>query len=293
MDILIVSGFLGAGKTTFILEFARKYGRKNKTGIAVIVNEFGDISVDGDIIKMDGLDVIELPSGCICCSLRASLPEAIDTIFERMKPEVLLIEPSGIATPSNILDAIESCKHAKDYRIKPVICIVDASTFHEFIDDFGKFYIEQIKTADIVLINKIDLVKENEVVEIEKEISRENPYAIILKSEYCRNVTENIGEMRKTDHKSSGLELILESVSLIPKKKFTFDELENIVTGIANGKFGNVIRAKGFVECDGFCMFQISRKNFEIKKIEENVKPKVVFIGDHLKSEKIKQVFGV
>ncbi len=293
MDILIVSGFLGAGKTTFILEFVRQYEKKDKKKIAVIVNEFGDLSIDGDIIRKDGFDVIELPSGCICCSLRASLPEAVDMIFEKIKPEVLLIEPSGIATPSNILDAIKSCRHVREYRIKPVICIVDASSFHDFFGDFGKFYIDQIKTADMILINKIDLVESEKVDEIERELMRINYHAIVLRSEYCKNIAENVGERLETDYKSSESELILESTSFIPQKKFTADELERIIRDIAGGKFGNVIRGKGFVECDGLCMFQISGENFEIKKIEESVKPKAVFIGDRLKTEKIKRLFGV
>ena len=324
MDITIVSGFLGAGKTTFILEFIKRYSGDGGKRVAVLVNEFGSLSIDGEVIRkgdLEVLEVVELPSGCICCSLRASLPEAIDMIYESVKPDVLLIEPSGIATPANVLSAIKRCKHADKYIIRPVIGIVDATVFQEFVDDFGEFYREQIENAEVLLINKTDLVSDEELDEIEKRVREINPQALVVRTRYCRFTPEggehsgmeceNHGE-HESVHESS-YELPLESISIVPKRRFSEEELEEVLKRLVNGEFGEVIRAKGFVECDGsgggLCMFQVAGREYEIvewrsddssRDLHETgspdpspeASPKAVFMGSGLKAEELKRVFG-
>lgn len=296
MEVIVVSGFLGAGKTTFILEYAKEQGERGKK-IAILVNEFGDLSIDGDVIRRGGLEVIELPSGCICCSLRASLPETIDTIYEQFKPDVLLIEPSGIATPENVISGVKNSRHAEKYRIMPLICIVDASSFNELIDDFGRFYREQIETADVILINKVDIVKDEEVDKIESQIKKINPYAMILRTVYSKIAAEDWVEHKRAEKKEVDVsEIFLDYISLIPKRKFSREKLEKVLEEIAEGKYGKVIRAKGFVECDGICIFQLSGKNYEIAKLdskeEEEAELKAVFIGKEMLAEKLRELFG-
>jgi len=302
MDIIIVSGFLGAGKTTFILEFIRRYAEDGERKIAVLVNEFGDLSIDGEVIRKGGLEVVELPSGCICCSLRASLPETIDMIYKSVKPDVLLIEPSGIATPRNVLVAIKKCRYAEKYTIRPVIGIVDATVFQEFVHEFGKFYRGQIETADILLINKIDLVSNEELDEIEKMMREINPQAMVVRTQYSKFVPEGGEHVGEVDDKEFSVEfgIPLESLSLVPQKKFSRRELEELVEKLVKGECGKVIRAKGFVECDGLYMFQISGESYEIREwgivgqgVENlNPAPKAVFVGSDLKVEELKRVFG-
>ncbi len=297
MEILIVSGFLGAGKTTFINEFIQQQQKFENRKFAVLVNEFGDLSIDAEIIRKDSLEIIEIPSGCICCSLNASLPEAIDMVYEKIKPDVLLVEPSGVASPMNVLEAIERSKFAENFRMKAVICVVNASTFSDFIDDFGKFYVEQIRTADVVLINKADLVSDEEMREIEKEISKINPYAIAVRTQYCRHIPAISTRLNRLQSEERATGIILDSVSLAPKRKFTLHELEDFLKEMIDGKFGRIIRAKGFVECEGLCMFQISGKNYEIKtlKVDERnlaqITPKAVIIGSELKIDRLQDEF--
>ncbi len=295
MDIMVVSGFLGAGKTTFILEFIKHQREANKK-FAILINEFGDLPIDGDIVRKEGLEVIELPSGCICCSLRASLPETIDEIFEKIRPDVLLIEPSGLATPLNVLDAIKNSRYLDKITVKPVLCIVDASAFQDFVDDFGKFYLDQIRTADIILINKIDTVSNDEINKIEEQIKEINPNAIVVRTYYCRFIPENGEHTFKSQ--SEETELIMESLSIIPKRNFRISEIEDFLNKVIEGKFGKIIRAKGFVECDGMYSFQISGKTYDLIKIDEKfdvedvkITPKAVFIGSGLKVNQIKSFF--
>ena len=296
MEIIVVSGFLGAGKTTFIQKFVKKHQNYENRKFAILINEFGDIGVDGDILKNNGLEIIELPSGCICCSLRMSLPETIDRIFQEIKPDVLLIEPSGIATPYSVIEAIKNSKHAEKYRIKPLICVVDASAFQEMIGDFGKFYGEQIEAADVLLINKIDLVDDAELDKIEKRVQEINPSALTVRTSYCRTIPE----VKEAAHKASGsgsdLDVFLETISISPVRHMSKNELEYAIQNVIEGRFGEVIRAKGFVNSDHMYLFQIFGKNYEIRIMKNgesgDVLPKAVFIGHNLDSENLRKLFG-
>ena len=305
MDIIVVSGFLGSGKTTFILEFIREYTENHQKRVAVLVNEFGELSIDGEVIRKGNLgidevvEVVELPSGCICCSLRASLPEAIDMIYEDLKPDVLLIEPSGIATPANVLAAIKRCRHAEKYTLRPLIGIVDATVFQDFVDDFGEFYRNQVETADILLINKTDLVSDGELDEIEKKVKEINPNALVVRTHYCRFIPEGGEHVGEVEYGEVDSQIPLESLAIVPERKFGKQELEELLERIVTGEFGRVIRAKGFVECHSLCMFQVAGGRYEIVEWEDNQvpgkarpAPKAVFAGTGLKVEELKRVFG-
>ncbi len=296
MEITVVSGFLGAGKTTFIQEFIKQNQNSTDRKFAVLVNEFGDVPVDGDVLRKEGLEIIELPSGCICCSLRMSLPDTVDRIFHEINPDILLIEPSGIATPNSVIDAIKNCKNVEKYIIKPLICVVDASVFNELIDDFGEFYVKQIASADVVLINKIDLVDNYEIEKTERKIREINPSALTVRTSYCRFIPEG-GELSNRSEKSDpDLDIFLEAVSISPVRDFTHNELKTVLQDAVNGKFGKVLRAKGFVRCEGMHLFQISGKNYRIEMWDENEKigvtTKAVFIGNSLNKESLREVFG-
>lgn len=156
MKIKLICGFLGAGKTTLVKNLLKKYDEKT----AVLVNDFGNIGIDGEIISKAGaLNVIELPSGCICCSLRADLDIALSQIYTQIKPERLIIEPTGIATPSAILETLRGHKFSKFFEIEAVVGIVDPANFFDFVDGYDNFFMDQILNSDIILVNKIDLQK--------------------------------------------------------------------------------------------------------------------------------------
>lgn len=124
MIVNVITGFLGSGKTTFIQNAIAEMGLSEK--IAILVNDFGDIGVDGIILNSQSENVVELPHGCICCTLRMELITALEDIIKRFSPERIIIEPSGIASPKQILDILISRKMMSHYSIT---CIVDASCF--------------------------------------------------------------------------------------------------------------------------------------------------------------------
>ncbi len=284
MEILIVTGFFGAGKTSFIQHYLENRDKR----VAILVNEFGDISIDGEVIKKGDLEIIELPGGCVCCTLRASIPDTVDKIYEELKPDLLVIEPSGVATPGNVLSAIENCRHRESYVIKPVICVIDADSFTEYSEEFGKFYIDQIETADVLLLNKIDLVEKGQLNEIERELERINPEAMIVRTVHGRFHSPE-GEHRGVV-RDRNFDMHFESISVIPNRKLSQKELKELLDRLAEGEFGRVIRAKGFVRCETFCRFQISGDRYEVQPWRET-EPRAVFIGFDLNSEGIVGLF--
>src|SRR5690606_25325624 len=122
---------------------------------AVLVNEFGSLGIDGSLIRSaGGIDVVEMPGGCICCSQQAGLVESIATIREEIRPDLLLIEPSGVAEASEVLKVLAAPALAGVIRLDAVITVLDASTFFEFSDPeaFGSFFLDQITHADLLLV---------------------------------------------------------------------------------------------------------------------------------------------
>lgn len=284
MEILIVTGFFGAGKTSFIQQYLKKSDEK----VAILVNEFGDISIDGEIIRKGDLEVVELPGGCVCCTLRASIPDTVDRIHEDFAPDLLIIEPSGVATPGNVLSAIENCRYRENYRIRPVICLIDAVSFTEYLEEFGKFYRDQIETADIILINKTDLVDEHKLDEIERELDKINPEALTVRTIYGRFHPPGGEHKNKTEDRD--FDIHFDSVSVYPEKRFTLDELKKLLNRIVGGEFGRIIRGKGFVRCETYYKFQISGNEYEVERWKETT-PRAVFIGSDLNPEDIVNLF--
>ncbi|HWQ42261.1 MAG TPA: GTP-binding protein, partial [Desulfosporosinus sp.] len=149
MKIKIISGFLGAGKTTCV-----KNVLKTADGeMAVLVNEFGDIGIDAELItRGDIVEMVELPSGCICCTLQNDLVAAVIEIKTKFNPKRLIIEPSGLAVPSGVLEALEPIKEKYGLEFEAIIGIVDADGFLANVHSglFGDFYTDQLANSDII-----------------------------------------------------------------------------------------------------------------------------------------------
>lgn len=152
IKVNIISGFLGSGKTTFIKRLIKAYkGEK----IAILENEFGEIGIDGDIIRGDGYEVVELASGCICCSMKLDFEDAIVRIASDMKPERIIIEPTGIGLLSEIKGILSKPKFDGILTLQGAATIVDAVDFEEQLEVFGEFFTDQIANADAVVLSKV------------------------------------------------------------------------------------------------------------------------------------------
>ena len=167
----IVSGFLGAGKTTLIKKLLSAVAGEK---VVLLENEYGDVSVDGAFMKDAGITVTELSNGCICCSLVGDLQKAIDELIETYHPDRLLIEPSGVGKLSEIAAAIEEARERhEDLVISGCATVVDAKKCKMHMKNFGEFYLDQIKTADTVIFSRTQLMDADKV-EAARHLVEEN-----------------------------------------------------------------------------------------------------------------------
>ncbi len=172
MKVIILGGFLGSGKTTLLLNLAEYITLKHKTSqtpLVIIENEIGEISVDGSLLGE--YRVKELFSGCICCTLAGDLASSVIDIKEKYNPEYIIIEATGMAHPHKIAATM------KEYTKESIttICMADVIRWDELMDCMDVFITNQLKGADIILLNKCDLITPEKSHEIAQEISQINP----------------------------------------------------------------------------------------------------------------------
>ncbi|MFA5312564.1 MAG: GTP-binding protein [Methanomassiliicoccales archaeon] len=172
MIICLISGFLGSGKTTLMIDLGKRLGSKGRRA-AIIVNEIGEVGVDGALINRYGLNSVELTEGCICCSLSGSLQNTLRVVANDYKADAVFIEPTGIALPSKINNIIRTSM--VEYEAKLGICVVDAYRAEKIHEEAGLFFRRQIEDVDIVAVNKVDLVNDEKVATVEELVMGLNP----------------------------------------------------------------------------------------------------------------------
>jgi G3E family GTPase len=183
MDIFLVTGFLGAGKTTLI----RRLLTSEIEGVgktAVLVNEVGQLGIDGTLLSGRDVDIIELTSGCICCTMKTDFVRAVLEIHDRVGPDFLLVEATGVAQPGDILDLLFEPDMKEFCRIRGLVTVVDAE-FFEARELLGSFYNNQIRSAETLILNKVDLVAPETLQEIEALLREMNPGALIIPTRFC------------------------------------------------------------------------------------------------------------
>ncbi|MBR1867635.1 MAG: GTP-binding protein [Clostridia bacterium] len=167
----VISGFLGAGKTTLIKKLFESAFNKEK--IVLIENEFGEIGIDGAFLKESGVEIKEINSGCICCSLVGDFSSSMKEVIAKFDPERIIIEPSGVGKLSDIVRAIE--KVDADLKVNIVATVVDGGKCKMYRKNFGEFYNDQVKEANTVVISKTEKLSEaklKEAVDLVKELNQ-------------------------------------------------------------------------------------------------------------------------
>ena len=167
MFVCIIGGFLGSGKTTLLMKIAANCKRSGMSA-AILVNEMGEIGIDGSTIKAEGYDAIELPDGCICCSLSGTLQNALKSIDRDIHPDILIIEPTGLALPHKVAELVHTSLIDSDYTIS--IGIADASRFNELMDAKEEFFKRQLVSSEFIIISKADLVSKEEMQTVENKL---------------------------------------------------------------------------------------------------------------------------
>ena len=181
LRINLLFGFLGSGKTTLVRRILGERGGERPT--AVIVNEFGEVGVDGEVIAGNNVDLVELTSGCLCCTLRGSLMSAVEELREKAAVERIVVEATGVASPGDMLEDLNDSRIANELDVGPLVTVVDAPKFTRLQQMLGEFYEEQVENADVLVLNKIDLATQADLDEAQAAIRAINPDAVLLFAE--------------------------------------------------------------------------------------------------------------
>ena len=175
----IVSGFLGAGKTTLIKKMVKEAYQGEK--LVLIENEFGEISIDGGFLKDAGIQISEMSSGCICCSLVGDFGKALREVKEQFQPDRILIEPSGVGKLSDVIVAVENTvADIPDMRLNSFVTVADAGKVKVYMKNFGEFYNNQIEAAGTIILSRTQKLTQEKLEAAAALLREKNPTAAIL-----------------------------------------------------------------------------------------------------------------
>ena len=294
MKILLVSGFLGAGKTTFIKELAKNINLE----FVVLENEYADIGVDGDFLDKKNLNVWEMSEGCICCSMKGDFKSSIKRIYSEINSEYLVVEPTGVGMLSSIIENIREINN-NDIEILSPITLIDITSFSEYLETFNSFFTDNLKNTGKVILTKLENSNYFEIENIKNEILKINNNLEIITDDYRNFQKEWFGEIlnKSIDNKiidknfSLKTHINLRTFSKENVNLKTMDELGLLLNRLVNGDFGKIYRAKGIVKIDGYWgKFNLVYKNFEMEPISDAKTTKIVIIGNNLDIENLKNI---
>lgn len=284
MKTTVVCGLLGSGKTTFIRNFLKHGSEKT----VVLVNDFGAAGIDGEIFSAGGIESVELPSGCVCCTLKFDLITTIERIVRQFAPDHLVIEPSGVASPSGVLEALESA----GIKAVTVVGIIDAVEFLELYESgmYGSFFEDQVSLADVILVNKTDLADVEMIIKVISRIESINPRAIMFRTVNAeiRQSLPGPSPLRR-DIQTRQAHFHFDTFSVKLRKGVQFDLLRALVDDLARGTYGTVVRAKVLAGTErGPFRFDITYGKVDCAPFEKDIDDsRMVIIGESLNRDRI------
>ena len=290
MKILVVSGFLGAGKTTFIKELIKRTGRE----IAVLENEYGDTNLDSQDIQESGeLKVWEFAEGCVCCSKKDSFANTIIAVSASLDPEYLVVEPTGVGKLSNIMANIEKVSYEKIVPLKPLVVLAPVS-YYENMAEYEELYTDQIAAAARVIYSKIENEDEDYMAQVSSEIRKINKTAAISDTPYkmhedawwdeilsdTNDETDSANDGEDNDSDVIPLSAKLEQVSFRDVSLTSVSELILLLEDVLRYELGNITRAKGVIKTGhDYVRFDLADRRYAISGADEAIDNQSVFIG--------------
>ena len=312
IKIDIVSGFLGSGKTTLIKQIIDDAFKRDR--VAIIENEFGEVSIDSEILKNRNIDIKEINSGCICCSLSGTFKDSIEDIIDDYNPNRIIVEPSGIAKLSDVIKGCKEIIAKESIAINNVFTVIDISNLDMYKEEFKEFYIDQIINAKTIIFTRIDICDYNKIEEAIEEIRKINSTASIVKVplniidglDILKIAEKDISNMQEkkivklTSKNKKGTRAvtigsrIFDSWGEETSKIFNINKIEDIFTKIGITKeCGNILRGKGFVELDSgrWIEFHYTPRQFQLKAVDKQNTGKIAIIGENIDKEKLHLLF--
>lgn len=314
MKIDIISGFLGAGKTTLITKLVKE--ALNGEKVAIIENEYGEVGIDGEILKRENLEVREITSGCICCSISSSFEEAVDEIKEKYNPSRIIIEPSGVAKLSQIISNLN--KRNSYIRINSTSTIIDVKQFEVYMTNFGEFYRDQIKNANTIILSRTQYVDSRHILQVLKGIKKINPGCSIITTPWDKlkgNEILKVLEQKKDSNlkeinfikkplnnaytrsqiRSTGLNAqdVFNTWGTETPRKYSKEEVRAILNELQKDRYGMVLRAKGIIATNNgdWVAFDYVPNEIDVRSISPDYTGRICVIGKSLNVEGLKELF--
>lgn len=299
-QVILLAGFLGAGKTTLLRNILKWPGDLSKT--AILVNEFGKIGIDGDLLKGFKTPVYELTNGCICCTIQGDFDSAVVEILDGFCPRRLFIEATGVADPFEILTFLKGSRIVKRISAPKVVTVL-AGDLWEGREYFGPLFYNQIKAAELLLFNKVDLVPEEEVTHSLQELKEINRSCSVIPTFQCKIdpealwspviSTDNGSESHfghvHSDHETAD-EMGYVTFSFEEKSPFKADCFHLFIEDLPVGLY----RVKGFalLEDRRFIVNHVGGKT-EWIELDEMGPTKLVFVGWRVNKERVSEALNV
>ena len=321
--IEIVSGFLGAGKTTLIKKLLKEAFAGEK--LVLIENEFGEIGVDGGFLKEAGIEITEMNSGCICCSLVGDFGTALKEVLEKYSPDRVIIEPSGVGKLSDVVKAVE----AVGEKVNSSVTVVDGQKCNMYMKNFGEFFNNQIENAGTIVISRTQKMKEDKLAKCVAQIKEKNDRATIITTPWDEidgkiivNAMEHIELEMHHDHDHHHehhhhdhdeyctcgchdhdhghghhhhhADEVFSSWGVETPRKYTEEEIQVILKELSdNDDCGIILRAKGIVPCtDGTWLhFDMVPEEYELRHGEADYTGRICVIGSMLDKEELTKLF--
>ena len=329
----IISGFLGAGKTTLI----KKLLSEAFTGeqVVLIENEFGEIGIDGGFLKESGIEIREMNSGCICCSLVGDFGKSLREVVDTYHPDRILIEPSGVGKLSDVIKAVQDVQEDIDAQLNSFSTVVDVTKCRIYRKNFGEFFSNQIEYAGAVILSRTDKAKPEKVEESAALLRELNPKApfittpiaqlpgqkILETMESGKSLEEELldeiicpecghhhedGECCGHDHHHGHhhhdhaghhhADDVFTSWGRETIHTYTKDQIADILKKLENGgEYGNVLRAKGMVagENGEWIYFDMVPQEHEVRTGAPEYTGRICVIGAELDEDRLAELFGL
>lgn len=305
----IFSGFLGAGKT-FLIKKLIKDGVYEES-IAIIENEFGEVSIDALILRESNIKIKEINSGCICCEVTGDFKDAVLEVIKKYNPTRVIVEPSGVAKLTDIVKVFKDEKLRDKVQIDNIITVIDPEKFELYITNFKDFYEDQILNTKKIVLSRTQNINNEKLDDIFLKIRKINKRAVIISDNWSKvngkdilsNTnfrSVNINEKKDLNPKLRAIKdnkakEVFESFAIYPNRKISKSELVSKFNFISSSKeFGDVLRAKGVVKLtDGnFGQFDFVKDEFEIRKIDSSRSSVISFIGVNLNKKDLQNLFS-
>lgn len=328
----IISGFLGAGKTTLIKKLVADAFQGEK--LVIIENEFGEIGIDGGFLKESGIQITEMNSGCICCSLVGDFGNALKDVLEKYSPDRVIIEPSGVGKLSDVIKAVKNI--GDDVKINSTATVVDASKCKMYMKNYGEFYNNQIESAGTIILSRTQNVSEEKLAKVLTMIKEKNDEASVITTPWDQidgkkilDAMEKVNTLEKElleehhhhdgecgcghehhhhdhdgecgcghhhEHGHHHADDVFTSWGKETVHKYTEEELDYLLKALSETtSYGTILRSKGIIQMtDGsWKQFDLVPEEYEVREGQPDYTGRICVIGTDLKEDDLLKLFHV